>query len=266
MESRARQPHSHGRRREGAAGRPGVEHHPVPTYPRLPDPPNPDDLAEASRTFDVAKREYDRFLHNRGKGAFVCIGSIKSNPASELPVARAFRARPFREDLPKSAVQRAVPFFFAYRRGDLRPPSCHGGTRLDSTAPHPPTPGIHYETEGGKWKFVSCDDKAEAALIFYVYHPSLASFELTLGGFTGRSTQALRDVIGKHARELWPGSLETREACYGAFVIRMEFPRGRKDTIEDAHLTPRRLEIIRLPAEVIERRLLTRSRTSGNHG
>ena len=75
----------------------------------------------------MARSVYGDFCETAGDKALVCLGSNKSNPVSEMLIARAFNCDPFiPQDGLASAASRSCPIFLRYRDSDPQPPSCCG--------------------------------------------------------------------------------------------------------------------------------------------
>ncbi len=221
--------------------------------------------AEAARTEAVAVRE--RFHTIRGDRGLLCLGSVKSNVAIEAVVAAAFGAKPFvsQDDVTRPA-DRSCPFFLRYRDEDVKPNSCHGGMRLsrsdDRSKLKSDVPGIYFEGKGGRWQCCPCNDREDAAFVFYVYRPPDGVLEAVLGGYSSRATFALARALADRdlASKLWPPSYDREHLQVGAFVIRFAFRAPRRGQLAGADFLSTRekaaeTEVFSIPAEALESRL-----------
>jgi len=229
------------------------------------DPAHAQQEAEAARTEALAVR--DRFHSLRGDRGLICLGSVKSNVAIEAVVASTFGAKPFvSQDDVAAPADRACPFYIRYRDEDVKPLSCHGGMRLarnvSGSGPKGDVPGIYFEGEGGDWQVCPCNDREDAALVFYTYRPPEGVLEAVLGGFSSRATYALGRALAERdlAPQLWPPGCDKQHVQVGAFVIRFAFRHGTQvrraetdlpATAEKAAET----EVFPLPAASLARRL-----------
>ena len=239
-----------------------------------PQQPHPENLQQALvwspggpvQTDEAMKRAfevYDEFHDQLHDKALVSLGSTKSNPVSELVVARAFDCEPFKPEYVDTASERKCPFYMRFRDRDPHPDSCWGGLELSRKEPSP-QPGIYYEQADGQWACCPCDgSKNDAAFLFYVYHESQGWLEMTMGGFSGRATRLLARTLASRAQDFWPPSDREYGRDVGAFVVRYTLPPEsdksrdplRTDITADA-------EIIRLDESVIRRRWVSGKRTA----
>jgi hypothetical protein len=229
---------------EGGGGQIQFDQFLVPAYSKR------DAKTDYKKTFEAARGLFNGLERQVAGHGLVCLGSVKSNPVTEMVFARIFRREPFKEDKVRDAKERGCPFFFAYRPDDVKPPSCAGGTRLTS-AQKSLKPGLYYELEDRTWRHCPCDESHDAGLVVYRYQPALGCVELVLCGFTARSTLSLGGVIEDRKAELWPPQFSGETEKCGVFVVTFGFPEGRGG----ASARPSSTEIHPLPPGVLARRL-----------
>lgn len=202
---------------------------------------------------------FRRCVRGQSNTATVCVGSIKSNPACDPFIAHSFRrAKTFRsEDTIQRLDDRSCPFVMIYRKSDPHPPSCWAGQKLakDDTRT---APGIYYTCQPGVWECAPCGELEDAALVFYYFHKSRQNAIAVCGGYTGRSTRCLAEMLRKgEADKFWPPAVDDRRVTAGAFIVRFAFKPRRKN--EGLQVRPRQLrakpEVIALPAEILAPRL-----------
>lgn len=206
---------------------------------------------------------YDRFVEREGDRALVCFGSVKSNPVIERVVAAAFpghKAFHSQDDV-AHAVDRACPFTFVYRDYDPKPNSLCGGNKLQADR-EAKEPGIHYAVMSGgreEWRIAPWTEKAfDAALVFYRFIRAANRFEIVLGGFSGRGTKFLAKLMRdrQEMADFWPPTIQAAGVDLGVFVVTFE------EKVPSSPSPPQMVpeykdnpKIIRLPKEVLERRL-----------
>lgn len=204
-----------------------------------------------------AEQVYHDFDAAVGDKAFVCLGSIKSNPVVELVLAKAFGCEPYvSQDDVAQPSDRKCPFFLRYRDHDPQPLSCNGGVRL-AASQAADGPGIYYEQADGKWAHCSWNEPdQDAALVFYVHRESLGRLEMVLGGFSGRATRLLAKTLTNRAEDFWPPVFEAQGVQVGAFIVQFAITSsGDKDSdILRTDLTAN-TKIIPLSGAAIQRRL-----------
>ena len=160
-----------------------------------------------SVAIDAAYALYKEFQTHAVTRALVCLGSIKSNPVIEIPIASAFGAEAFKpQDDVSEPGERHCPFFLYYRDQDAKAPSCYAGEVL-ATSCQDSVPGIHYEEDDGTWSVCEWSETEDAALVVYVDHKTTGVAEVAMGGFSSRSTNSLADVLPAIATELWPPAI-----------------------------------------------------------
>jgi hypothetical protein len=221
-------------------------------------------LAQAQRrsrtqTQKEASQIYERFRRRRGSRALVCLGSVKSNPVSELIAANAFPkgARPFEpEDRVSNPRQRNCPIYIEYRENDPHPPSCHAGLR-QARSRRGSRPGVHFETENGTWEYCPVSAQQDAALVLYVYRADLGTLEMVLAGFSGRATGCMALELRELTDQLWPPNYVHNELNVGVFVLRFEFADAAATAPDEQHtlVKPSCTEVIPLATDVLKRRL-----------
>lgn len=204
-----------------------------------------------------ARQVYDDFASLGRDKALVCLGSIKSNPVAELVLASVFGCEPFQsQDGAPRADRRSCPFFLRYRDDDPQPPSASGGVQL-SASEASAAPGFYYEQAGGHWECVEWRaGECDAALVFYVHREALGRLEMVLSGYSGRATRLLAKTLATRAEEFWPPVYQGQGMQIGAFLVQYTLdPNDDKSrNILRTDLTAA-TQVIRLPAEVIQRRL-----------
>ena len=145
-----------------------------------------------------------------------------------------------------------------YRGDDPHPPSCWGGLRL-SREDRRREPGIYFEREPGEWECAPWSSKEDAALVFYRYHKTRQNLEMVLGGYSGRSTRCLAEMLreGKADKLLWPPAIDTSRLRVGAFIVKFWFrPRRKTESIRvQPHQLRTRTEVIQLTADAIAHRV-----------
>lgn len=206
-----------------------------------------------------ARAFYSRCTRKKTNTATICIGSIKSNPACDHFISRAFsKAKPFEsEDAVRVPDERHCPFAMIYRAGDPHPASCWGGVVLSREVPRT-TAGIWFAREEGQWDLAVYNKREDAALVYYCFHKSLENLEMVWGGYSGRSTRCLAEMLRKsRADEFWPPAVDTEHLRVGAFIVRFWFrPRRASDSIRvRPHELLTKHEVIPLTAAVIAPRL-----------
>lgn len=160
----------------------------------------------------VSREVYASFARGRDDRAFVSVGSVKSNPVSELILARAFGVEAFTAPTDDEvSAGRGCPFFMVYRPNDPHVTSCWAGTELP---PSPgrrgrgrgrrTAPGLYYLSPEGRWMHAPSTDDLDAALIFFVNRPAERRLEIVAGGFTGLATE----VLARHVPKLGPDDLK----------------------------------------------------------
>lgn len=206
----------------------------------------------------LAHEVYDSFRQADADSALVSIGSIKSNPVSELTNARIFGGTPFEyEKNLKDARERKCPIFLRYRDDDPKFGSCCAGVELAKNTKSKQA-GFYYETESGKWECCPWEyQRYDVAAVTYEVREAQARVEMTLGGFSGQSTRWLAKLLNDRAREFWPPAEINDSLRVGAFLVAFEVD----PDMEDNHLflggsRYKNASIIRLADSVIQRRLL----------
>ena len=202
---------------------------------------------------------YNRWVRGQKNSATVCIGSIKSNPTCDNVIAHAWaNACAFQpEDNVRHEDDRSCPFVMIYRDEDPHPVSCWGGLRLVKNDPRA-EPGIYYAGKSGMWEYAPCTDLEDAALVHYHFRKSRQNLEMVWGGFTGRSTRLLAEMLSKgQAAKFWPPAIDNRHVSVGVFIVRFSFrQRPNEDT---AHVALRDLrtkpQVIALTEKVMAPRL-----------
>lgn len=231
------------------------------------DDPHPEKLHQTlvwspgQTTFDeyvaLADQSYEAFCGADGDKALVCLGSNKSNPVVEILLARAFGAEPFlsQGDI-SSPSKRACPIFLRYRAHDPHPPSCCGGLKLFE-GDKDETPGICYELPSGEWACVPWSaNQHDAAVVFYVHRESQGRLEIMLGGYSGRATRFLSQMLARRGEEFWPPVYTGHGIQVGAFVVKFTLPpESAADRPSFRNEPTPEAEIIRLDEQVIQRRL-----------
>lgn len=204
-----------------------------------------------------AQEVYDAFRSSGGNQALICVGSMKSNPVSELVLAHAFGCEPFVavDDLPQPH-HRPCPLFLRYRVDDPHPPSCAGGTRL-SRDDRSSAPGIYFEEKSQAWRYCGWNKpEHDTALVFYIHRESHGRLEMVLGGFSGRATRLLAKTLSTGAEGFWPPIYARHGVQVGAFIVQYTFSRedSRQTDLPRTDLIAR-TTIIPLDVQVIARRM-----------
>jgi hypothetical protein len=206
-----------------------------------------------------ARKDYRQLMRQRDNSAIVCLGSIKSNPMCELAIARGFRrAKPFTsEDQVASLSDRTCPFVMVYRKRDPHPQSCWGGER-SSRSDRKPQPGIHFLCEPDRWDFAAWTELEDAALVYYRYVQSSQNLEMVLGGYSGRSTRCLAEMLRAGAAgQFWPPCVENGRISVGAFIVKFDFrPPRKSDGIDTTwHDRCQQHKVLPIPQECLAPRL-----------
>lgn len=208
-----------------------------------------------------AQEVYDDFCRAPGDKGLLCIGSIKSNPVTEIILAEAFGCKPFAsQDGLSQASQRTCPFFLRYRNIDPHVPSCCGGLELAGNMPSD-KPGIYYELPDGTWQVAEwVEGQRDAAYVFYVYHEALGRLEMALGGFSGRSTRFLAKTLAARSQDFWPPVYSEGSVSVGAFIVQYWLA-DAQSTARDILRTDltAQAKVIPLASQVIQRRVKWRS-------
>ncbi len=207
----------------------------------------------------ATKGLWKQFVRENADKSIVCLGSIKSNPMCDPVVARAFHnAKEFRsEDNVAHPRERHCPFVMVYREGDPHPPSCWGGVRL-SKEDKKPKPGVWYECEPDRWEFFPWSRLEDVALVYYHYEKGPQNLAMMLGGFSGRSTRCLAEMLRTGAaNDFWPPAIDTNKLSLGVFLVKFGFRPRRKNESIHVRSHDRRIstEVISLTSEVLTPRL-----------
>lgn len=206
----------------------------------------------------LAHEVYDEFHDTASDAALVSIGSIKSNPVSELINSNIFRTKPFvgRSDF-ADARERSCPLFLRYRDNDPKFESCCAGVKLAKNIKSKHA-GIYFETESGDWECCPWEyQKYDVAAVTYEVRDAQSRVEMSIGGFSGQSTRWLAELLNDRAREFWPPAEINDSLKVGAFLVAFEVD----PDMEDKHLflggsRYKSASIIRLADSVIQRRLM----------
>ncbi|HMO13475.1 MAG TPA: helix-turn-helix transcriptional regulator [Pirellulaceae bacterium] len=209
------------------------------------------------KVIERAHEVYRNFAETRGDKALVCLGSMKSNPVTELVMSNGFICDPFvSQDDVDEPQQRKCPFFIRYRDKDPQPVSCFGGVKLAKSDKRN-SPGIYYELANGNWELANKKgDTQLVAFLCYVYRESLGRLEMSLGGFSGKATRELAKLVATQADQFWPASCSEGGTQIGAFII--EFDRSESDSEDEilqATAEQAVSRVIRIAPEAIARRL-----------
>lgn len=201
-----------------------------------------------------AREVYLEYVDSRDDKALVCVGSTKSNPVVELILAETFGANPFEsQDDVAAPKRRQCPIFMRYRDNDPHPASCWGGVTL-SRGKDVSLPGIYYELKDGSWDMVPWTPQgADAAFVFYVYRESQGRLDMALGGFSGRATRLLAQLLISSGERFWPAIYKGQGLQIGAFIVK--FNDSGEDLDELKTDLTAGTEVIALDPAVIERRL-----------
>jgi hypothetical protein len=213
----------------------------------------------AQQVIEEANAFVSRCARSQDNAASICVGSIKSNPACDPFVARAFRkAKPFvSEDSVRTADERSVPFLMRYRENDPHPPSCWGGCVVagdDSRS----SPGIYFARKPGEWDFLASGEETDTALVFYCFYKARKNVEMVWGGYTGRATRCLAKILSDGQADcFWPPAIDNERISVGAFVVNFEFraTRKKKGITMMPHESLVGYQVIPLTAEVLAPRL-----------
>lgn len=206
-----------------------------------------------------ARMVYENFNKHGGDRAPLCVGSIKSNVVVDILMANAFGTQPFvSQDNVSEPAKRSCPVYFRFRDDDPHPPSCYGGMRLSrKKTSRPLEPGIHYETASGEWVACPWNATQDAAIVFYTFRPALGVLEMVMGGFSGRATRCLADLMVEQSNQLWPPGFVSDDLRVGAVVVQFDFegvpkPPNERNPLEQTR--PIATRVIPLDAEVLQRR------------
>ncbi len=204
-----------------------------------------------------AKGLWKQFAREHADKSIVCLGSIKSNPMCDMVVARGFQnAKEFTSE--DQGEDRSCPFVMIYRDSDPHPPSCWGAARRLNEDKRP-KPGIWFEREPNRWEHASWTESSDdVAIVYYRYEKGPQNLAMMLGGFSGRSTRCLADMLRTGAAdEFWPPAVDTNKLSLGVFIVKFGFRQRRKN--ESIHVRSHdrrnRTEVISLTREVLERRI-----------
>ncbi len=208
--------------------------------------------AESKGFFRQFRREHD-------DKAIVCIGSIKSNPVAETVIAHGQReAKAFEsQDNVDAVQQRSCPFVMIYREEDPHPPSCWAGLKLfkdDKKA----KPGIYFEREPGQWEWAPWGPLDDVAIVYYRYQKVPQNLEMVLGGYSGRSTRCLAELLrAGSADQFWPPAIDTDKQSVGAFLVKFQFRRRKKGESVRVRSHQRRIDqqFVKLAADVLAPRV-----------
>jgi len=219
-----------------------------------------------------SRRLFKTYQKGPDDKGIICVGSIKSNPMCDMLVASGFRkAKPFvSEDGVLNPSERSCPFFMLYRDDDPHPASCWAGRRLakPGTAREdwPTSPGIYFETADQKWVCLPCGKLRDAALVYYHFLNGENKLEVVLGGYTGRSTRGLAEMLrGRESDNFWPPQIDNDDVRVGAFLVRFRYRKRKANEGIEVRPHQREIdhEIIPLHAEVLDRRLAAGGRKKG---
>ncbi len=214
--------------------------------------PSPEVLLKESQSI------YQHYDSRRGDKTLVCLGSVKSNPVTELVLARTFGVQPFisQDSIPKVA-KRDCPVFFLYRKSDAAPPSCCGGEKLAS-GDGKKKPGIYFETATGKWACCLSTPKQGAALVFFDYYPGRGQLEVVIGGFSGRDTWYVARALSNNARNFWPPSFSKPDRQIGMFILQIDYWKDKRGNVGNEPPPPdgpAKVKVIPLATEALASRI-----------
>jgi len=207
-----------------------------------------------------AIKEFKTFRSRHADKAGVFCGSVKSNPAIEPAIARAFKeATPFEsQDNVGAPHERSCPLIWLCRENDPHPPSVCTGRQLSETIKGD-GPGIYYEVPGGSWKRVAWEEEtSDAALVYYRHDLNKAHLDMVLGGFSGRSTRCLANYLRESEPEqFWPPVYEDKHLVIGVYVVKFTF--GAHGKNQGSGITsfqrPKTVQVFPLDGEVLESRI-----------
>ena len=207
---------------------------------------------------DRAEEVYREFSHTTSDKALVCLGSVKSNPVTELIFAETFHCDPFTsQDTIGAKADRSCPIYLRYRDDDPHPASCCAGITLGQDGDDR-QPGIYYQNPDGSWSLCPwTPEKDDAAFVFYIHREAQGRLEMVLGGFSGRATRLLAKYLSGRAESLWPPVFEGQGVQIGAFVIQFSVTPGSRKASDLIRIDPlAQTRVIPLSPEVIEQKLL----------
>ncbi len=215
--------------------------------------------ANDQEVIEEANAFFSRCVRTQENAATICVGSIKSNPACDPFVARAFRkAAPFvSEDAVPTADERSVPFLMLYRRDDPHPPSCWGGSVVAADDART-EPGIYFAREPGTWDFLASNELTDTALVFYSFYKAKQNVEMVWGGYTGRATRCLAKILSDGQADcFWPPAIDDERQSVGAFVVKFDFreSRKKKGIAKMPHETLVGYQVLPLTADVLAPRI-----------
>ncbi|MEM6688280.1 MAG: helix-turn-helix transcriptional regulator [Planctomycetota bacterium] len=206
-----------------------------------------------SRANDV----FEGFVEAQGDRGIVCIGSVKSNPVSELVFSDAFGCTPFvTEDDVDDTSARSCPFFLRYRDSDPQPGGASSGTRLSKNE-DAPEPGFYYEKDDATWAYAG-GEKTDSALVFYLFREPLGRLDMVLSGFSGRATRLLAKTLAIRGEEFWPPVYEKDGLQVGAYLVQYENLSSTEARDDLLFNEGGAAEIMPLPREAIARRMSRR--------
>ncbi len=200
---------------------------------------------------------FEGFVEATGDRGMVCIGSIKSNPCTELIFSDAFGCMPFvTEDDVDDVSARSCPFFLRYRESDPKPDSASAGVRLSKNE-DAPEPGFYYEKDDGTWQYAGGKNQ-DSALVFYLFREALGRLDMVLSGFSGRATRLLAKTLANRGEEFWPPVYMENGIQLGAFLVTYESSDTKASRDDLLHNPGGAATIMPLPTKAIERRMSRR--------
>jgi DNA-binding Xre family transcriptional regulator len=206
--------------------------------------PLPEDLLRAQEIFEQMKED-------RENVAKILIGSQRVNYLLECYVSDLFGCKSFTSLTDKVCI----PFYFVWREGDQKVPSCFGSTTNPFRRKGAAVPGIHY-LDDGKWRTCPWKKQREdAGIIITTNEHKSKVVEIAMFGFSGRATEALANVLGDKEPDFWPPSIAIKGKKIGIYICRLEFSsKQHYDNIEDGPIL-NKSKVIALSAATLKKYL-----------
>ena len=121
-----------------------------------------------------------------------------------------------------------------------------------------PKPGIWFEREPDRWEYAAWGEREDVAIVYYHYEKGPQNLAMLLGGFSGRSTRCLAEMLRTGAADnFWPPVIDTNALSLGVFIVKFGFRSRRKNESVHVRSHDRRTstEVISLTKEVLEHRV-----------
>ena len=180
----------------------------VPFHRRMDGPAVEPDQFEKDQ--ESAKKILAR-ARRQQRHTLILIGSQLVNYSVEHLVAWLCQCAPFTP--PDGARAEAVKFYMLYRETQVDVPSCFGGRVHPGGDQSTAKPGIYY-FENRTWKLIPCtgNQKQDAGVVITVFDRGTGSVKIVVFGHSGRSTEAMGQLLVQRPEDFWKSDETPRQA------------------------------------------------------